>query len=72
MPKKYKYTKYFTYDGHRYVVRANSMEELYERKLTRYVTLKKDVSFYLVVQQLSNGRLKRSMSIRVRLYQKKF
>lgn len=35
MPKKYKYTKYFTYDGHRYVVRANSMEELYEKKANK-------------------------------------
>jgi hypothetical protein len=35
MPKKYKYTKYFTCDGHRYVVRANSMEELYEKKANK-------------------------------------
>lgn len=35
MPKKYKYTKYFTCDGHRYVVRADSMEELYEKKANK-------------------------------------
>lgn len=29
--KKYKYIKYFTVDGHRYVVRADTMDQLYEK-----------------------------------------
>lgn len=29
--KKYKHQKYFTMDGHRYVVRADTLEELYEK-----------------------------------------
>jgi len=29
--KKYKHQKYFTVDGHRYVVRADTLEELYEK-----------------------------------------
>ena len=32
MPKKYKYTKSFTFDGHRYYVHSDTLEEVYEKK----------------------------------------
>lgn len=35
MSKQYKYTKYFTFDGKRYVVRADTMEELYTKKANK-------------------------------------
>lgn len=38
--KEYKHTKTFTFDGHRYVVRADSIEELYEKKAKKIQDLK--------------------------------
>lgn len=40
MPKKYKHTKYFTFEGHRYVVRADTLDELYEKKAKKLQELK--------------------------------
>ena len=43
MPKKYAYTKYITYDGRRYAIRADSKEEL-GRKIERKLNALKAVS----------------------------
>ena len=53
MPKTYKYVKWFTFDGVRYRVRADTQEELYEKLARRKL-------------ELEQGRvlLHRSMSVR--------
>ena len=38
--KEYKYQKYFTYDGHRYKVVGNSLEEVLEKKVKKIEELK--------------------------------
>lgn len=40
MPKTYKYRKTFTYDGHRYVVYGDTLEEIYEKKANKLRDLK--------------------------------
>ena len=40
MPKKYKYTKSFTYDGKRYYVHGDTLEEIYSKKAERLLNLK--------------------------------
>ena len=38
--KEYKYTKDFTFEGHRFKVRANTLEELYDKKAKKIAELK--------------------------------
>lgn len=40
MPKKYKYTKSFSFDGKRYYVHGDTLEEVYEKKANKMRDLK--------------------------------
>lgn len=43
---KYNYTKDFTFEGHRFKVRANTLDELYEKKAEKIAELKKQTKIF--------------------------
>ena len=44
--KEYEFTKTFTFDGHRYKIRANSLDELYDKKAQKIQELKTKSRIY--------------------------